>query len=92
MPSEKHSSLKWRCIVSGRNSCKIGTRAAGLDGGYGAGVWSAAWQHQHDIDELARMERICLDLAEESTLSLERGALIEMPAGTVPRQPSPQAR
>ncbi|MET4215535.1 hypothetical protein ACVW1A_006543 [Bradyrhizobium sp. LB1.3] len=38
------------------------------------------------------MERICLDLAEESTLSLERVALIEMPAGTVPRQPSPQAR
>jgi hypothetical protein len=38
------------------------------------------------------MERICLDLAEESTLSLERVALIEMPAGTVPRQPSAQTR
>jgi hypothetical protein len=38
------------------------------------------------------MERICLDLAEESTLSLERVALIEMPARTVPRQPSAQTR
>ncbi|OSI22854.1 hypothetical protein BST65_22915 [Bradyrhizobium canariense] len=37
-------------------------------------------QHQHDIDELARMERICRDLAEESALSLERAGLLEMAA------------
>jgi hypothetical protein len=33
-------------------------------------------QHQHDVDELAR---ICLELAEESALPLERDALIELP-------------
>jgi hypothetical protein len=32
-------------------------------------------RHQHDIDELARMERICLDVAEESRVSGEAGAL-----------------
>ncbi|EIG56097.1 hypothetical protein Bra1253DRAFT_00705 [Bradyrhizobium sp. WSM1253] len=35
-------------------------------------------QHQHDIDDLARMERICLDLAEESRVPGEAGALLEM--------------
>ncbi|MCP3399998.1 hypothetical protein [Bradyrhizobium sp. CCGB20] len=35
-------------------------------------------QHQHNIDELARMERICLELAGESRLPLERAGLIEM--------------
>lgn len=35
-------------------------------------------QHQHDMDELARMERICLDLAEESRVPGEAGALREM--------------
>ncbi len=35
-------------------------------------------QHQHDIDELARMERICRGLADESTLPLERTALIDL--------------
>lgn len=30
---------------------------------------------QHDIDELARMERLCLDLAEASALPLERAGL-----------------
>jgi hypothetical protein len=34
-------------------------------------------RHQHDIDELARMERICLELAEESRVSGEAGALRE---------------
>jgi hypothetical protein len=33
-------------------------------------------QHQHDVDELAR---ICLELAEESALPLKRDALIELP-------------
>jgi hypothetical protein len=37
-------------------------------------------RHQHDIDELARMERICLDLAEESRVPGEAGALREMAA------------
>src|SRR4051812_8473490 len=32
-------------------------------------------QHQHDIDELARMERLCLELAGESRLPLERAGL-----------------
>jgi hypothetical protein len=35
-------------------------------------------RHQQDIDELARMERICLDLAEESRVPGEAGALREM--------------
>jgi hypothetical protein len=35
-------------------------------------------RHQHDIDELARMERICLELAEESRVPGEAGALLEM--------------
>jgi hypothetical protein len=35
-------------------------------------------RHQHGIDELARMERICLDLAEESRVPGEAGALLEM--------------
>jgi hypothetical protein len=35
-------------------------------------------RHQHAIDELARMEHICLDLAGESTLPLERDALLDM--------------
>jgi hypothetical protein len=33
-------------------------------------------RHQQDIDELARMERICLDLAGESRLPLERAGLL----------------
>ncbi|MCG2632445.1 hypothetical protein L6654_38175 [Bradyrhizobium sp. WYCCWR 13023] len=37
-------------------------------------------QHQHDFDELARMERICRDLAEESALPLERDALLDLAA------------
>lgn len=32
---------------------------------------------QHDIDELARMERICLDLAVEASSPLERAGLME---------------
>src|SRR5438309_11555412 len=35
-------------------------------------------RHQHDINDLARMERICLDLAEESRVPREAGALREM--------------
>src|SRR4051794_6726543 len=45
----------------------------------GAGVRSAPMgQHQHDIDELAAMERLCRDLAEESRVPGEAGALLEM--------------
>lgn len=35
-------------------------------------------QHQHDIDELARMERICLDLAAAATMPEERAGLLLM--------------
>ena len=35
-------------------------------------------QHQHDIDELARMERLCRDLAEESRVPGEAGALLKL--------------
>lgn len=35
-------------------------------------------QHQHDIDELARMERTCMDLADKATVPGEAGALREM--------------
>ena len=35
-------------------------------------------QHQHDIDELARMERLCRDMAVDSTFPLERAGLLEM--------------
>lgn len=35
-------------------------------------------QHQYDMDELARMERICRDLAEESRVPGEAGALLDM--------------
>ena len=34
--------------------------------------------HQHDVEELARMQRICLDLAEESRVPGEAGALREL--------------
>lgn len=33
---------------------------------------------QHDVDELARIERICRDLAEESRVPGEAEALLEM--------------
>jgi hypothetical protein len=32
-------------------------------------------QHQHDIDELARRERICLDLAADAAMLEERVGL-----------------
>lgn len=35
-------------------------------------------QHQHDFDELARMERLCRELAKESRVPGEAGALLEM--------------
>lgn len=35
-------------------------------------------QHQHDIEELAAMERLCRDLAEESRVPGEAGAQLEM--------------
>ena len=35
-------------------------------------------RHQHGIDELARMERICLELSEESKVPGEAGALLEI--------------
>jgi hypothetical protein len=35
-------------------------------------------RHQHDIDELARMERICMELAGESRVPGESAALREM--------------
>lgn len=40
-------------------------------------------QHQHDIDELAAMERLCRDLAEESRVPGEAGALLETVDRTV---------
>ena len=33
-------------------------------------------QYQHDIDELARMERICLELAGQATTAEERAGLL----------------
>ncbi|MET4040517.1 hypothetical protein ABIC03_002208 [Bradyrhizobium sp. RT6a] len=35
-------------------------------------------QHQQNIDELARMERICLNLAAGATMPEERAGLLEM--------------
>ncbi|WFU21069.1 hypothetical protein QA649_23400 [Bradyrhizobium sp. CB1717] len=35
-------------------------------------------QHQHDIDELARMERICWDLAAGAVTPEERAGLVIM--------------
>ncbi|MCK1403208.1 hypothetical protein IVB45_25265 [Bradyrhizobium sp. 4] len=35
-------------------------------------------QHQQNIDELARMERICLNLAGGATMPEERAGLLEM--------------
>lgn len=35
-------------------------------------------QHQHDIDELARFERICLDLAGQAAMPEERAGLLVM--------------
>jgi hypothetical protein len=37
-------------------------------------------QHQRIIDELKTFERLCLDQAQESTLPLEQGVLLEMAA------------
>lgn len=37
-------------------------------------------KHQHDIDELKRFERLCLDLAEDSAMPEERAGLLEMAA------------
>jgi len=34
-------------------------------------------QHQYEIDDLTRMERLCRDMAEESALPLEGAALLE---------------
>lgn len=35
-------------------------------------------RHQHDIDELARLERICLDLAGQAAMPEERASLLVM--------------
>ncbi|MGY8678522.1 hypothetical protein Q2941_12020 [Bradyrhizobium sp. UFLA05-153] len=35
-------------------------------------------RHQHVIDELARMERICLELADGSSMPEERAGLLIM--------------
>ncbi|SFI48921.1 hypothetical protein [Bradyrhizobium sp. Gha] len=36
------------------------------------------WQRQHDVDDFARMERMCRDMAVDSTFPLERAGLLEM--------------
>ncbi len=41
--------------------------------------------HQHDIDELARMERICLELAAGAAIPEERAGLEIMAATIAPR-------
>lgn len=54
-------------------------RVATLDGlVHGGSLSGHMGQHQHDIDELARMERPCRDWAEESRVPGEAGALLEM--------------
>lgn len=35
-------------------------------------------QHQHDIDELARMERTCRDLAGQAIMPEERAGLLDL--------------
>jgi len=42
-------------------------------------------RHQHDVDELSHLERSCLDLAEESRVPGEAGALREL-AGNYRRE------
>jgi hypothetical protein len=37
-------------------------------------------RHQHDIDELARLERICVDLAGLAAMPEERAGLLELAA------------
>ncbi|MGX4772001.1 hypothetical protein ACWAUC_19700 [Bradyrhizobium guangdongense] len=36
------------------------------------------WRRQHDLDDFARMERICLDWAGASRFPIERAGLLEM--------------
>ena len=35
-------------------------------------------RYQHDVDELAHMERLCRELANDSRLPIERAGLLEM--------------
>lgn len=67
--------------TSGRSSAcfdGISTERTALDGrSTTGGLIGRMGQHQHEIDDLTRMERLCRDMAEESALPLEGAALLE---------------
>ena len=57
---------------------RISTERTALDGrSTTGGLIGRMGQHQYEIDDLTRMERLCRDMAEESALPLEGAALLE---------------
>lgn len=74
------SMISLRDHPAGSTKAVLGNfRVATLDGlVHGGSLSGHMGQHQHDIDELARMERPCRDWAEESRVPGEAGALLEM--------------